>query len=325
MQLSRVMSPSGNGFLLSSGASVLAAASLSPATRRAYEGALRRLHAWLGERPLDDSSLEAYVGHLHANGLSPATAASTLAALRAAARANGIELRLPGSAAALAGYRRTSSGRGRGQADGIQWLQADAMADAAAADGTLAGLRDAAIVAVMSDTLLRVSEVVALQTADIAPANDGSATITVRRSKTDQDGEGTDLYLGPPTVARLTEWLRTTDIASGPLFRRIRRGGHPGTRPLHPSSIASILSKRATAVGIEGKIRGHSLRVGSTQSLVRAGASLPEIQQDGRWASPRMPALYSRKEAASKRGTARLRYRMAPKAEAVSSANGSPD
>ncbi len=313
MQLSRVVTPSGSGFLLSSGVSVLAAASLSPATRRSYEGAIRRLQDWLSERPLDDASLEAYFGHLHANGLSPATAASTLAALRAAARASGIELHLPGSAAALAGYRRTSSGRGRGQADGIQWHQADAMANAAAADGTLAGLRDAAIVAVMSDALLRVSELVVLQTADLTPAADGSATITVRRSKTDQDGEGTDLYLGPTTVAKLTEWLRAADITSGPLFRRIRRGGHPGTGPLHPSSIASILANRAAAVGIEGKIRGHSLRVGSAQSLVQAGASLPEIQQDGRWASSRMPALYSRREAAARRGTARLRYQAAPK------------
>ena len=308
MQLSRVVSPSGSGFLLSSGASALAAASLSDATRRAYEGALRRLQVWLGERPLDDASLEAYLGHLHANGRSPATAASTLAALRAAARANGIELQLPGSAAALAGYRRTSSGRGRGQADGIQWHQADAMAIAAAADGTLVGLRDAAIVAVMSDALLRGSELAVLRTVDLALAKDGSATITVRRSKTDQDGEGTDLYLGPPTVTRLTAWLQAADIACGPLFRRIRRGGHPGTRPLHPSSVASILSKRAAAVGIKGKVRGHSLRVGSAQSLVRAGASLPEIQQDGRWASSRMPALYVRKEAAARRGTARLRY-----------------
>ena len=281
MQLSRVVSPSGSGFLLSSGASALAAASLSAATRRSYEGALRRLQSWLGERPFDDASLEAYIGHLHAKGLSPPTAACTLAALRAAARASGIELHLPGSTAALAGYRRTASGRGRGQADGIQWHQADAMADAAAADGTLTGLRDAAIVAVMSDSLIRVSELVALETADLVPANDGSATITVRRSKTDQDGEGTDLYLGLPTVARLTKWVRAADIASGPLFRRIRRGGHPGTEPLHPSSIAPILAKRASAVGIKGKIRGHSLRVGSAQSLVRAGASLPEIQQDG--------------------------------------------
>lgn len=325
MQLSRVVTPSGSGFLLSSGASVLAAASLAPSTRRSYEGALRRLQAWLGERPLDDAALEAYIGHLHANGLSPASAASTLAALRAAARANGIELQLPGAAAALAGYRRTSSGRGRGQATGIQWHQADAMAAAAAATGTLAGLRDAALIAVMSDALLRVSELAALQVGDLSLADDGSATLAVYRSKTDQNGEGTDLYLGPPTVARLRKWLRAAGTASGPLFRRIRRGGYPGTRPLHPSSIASILAKRATAVGIEGNIRGHSLRVGSAQSLVRAGASLPEIQQDGRWASPRMPALYSRKEAASKRGTARLRYRIAPKAEAASSGNDSPD
>lgn len=311
MQLSRVVSLSGSGFVLSSGVSALAAASLSPATRRSYEGAIRRLQAWLGERPLDDAALEAYIGHLHDKGLSPATAASTLAALRTAARANGIELQLPGSAAALAGYRRMSSGRGRGQAAGIQWHEADAMAAAAAATGTLAGLRDAALIAIMSDALLRVSELVALQFSDLSPADDGSATLTVCRSKTDQNGEGTDLYLGPPTVTRLSKWLRAADITFGPLFRRIRRGGHPGTKPLHTSSVASILAKRAAAVDITGRVRGHSLRVGSAQSLVRAGASLPEILQDGRWASSRMPALYTRKEAAARRGTARLRYQAA--------------
>ena len=312
MQLSRVVSASGSGFLLSSGVSVLAAASLSPATRRSYEGTIRRLRTWLGERPFDDASLEAYFEHLHAQGLSPATAACTLAALRAAARANGIELHLPGAAAALAGYRRTSPGQARGQATGIQWHQADAMAAAAAATGTLAGLRDAALIAVMSDALLRVSELAALQVGDLSLADDGSATLAVWRSKTDQNSEGTDLYLGPPTVARLSKWLKATGITSGPLFRRIRRGGRPGMKPLHTSSVVCILAKRAAEVGITGKVRGHSLRVGSAQSLVRAGASLPEIQQDGRWASSRMPALYTRKEAAARRGTARLRYHAAP-------------
>ncbi len=311
MKLTGVVLTAESGSLLSSGLRALAAASLSPATRRSYEGAIRRLQAWLGERPLDDASLEAYIGQLYARGLSSASAASTLAALRAAARANGIELHLPGSAAALAEYRRTSSGRGRGQAAGIQWQQADAIAAAAAADGTLTGLRDAAIVAVMSDALLRVSELVVLQVADLVPANDGSATIAVRRSTTDQEGEGTGHYLGPPTVDRLTEWLSAANIAFGPVFRRIRRGGHPGTKPLHPSSVGSILAKRATAAGIEGKIRGHSLRIGSVQSLVRTGASLPEIQRDGRWASSRMPALYVRKEDAARSATAKLRYRAA--------------
>lgn len=39
---------------------LLAAASVSANTRRAYEGALRRLRDWLTGRPLDDATLAAY-------------------------------------------------------------------------------------------------------------------------------------------------------------------------------------------------------------------------------------------------------------------------
>ena len=43
-------------------------ASLSPNTRRAYAGALRRLDAWLADRTLDDTSLALYLAGLHATG-----------------------------------------------------------------------------------------------------------------------------------------------------------------------------------------------------------------------------------------------------------------
>ena len=46
----------------------LAEASLSPNTRRAYSGALRRLDAWLAGRPLEDATLAAYVAELHDQG-----------------------------------------------------------------------------------------------------------------------------------------------------------------------------------------------------------------------------------------------------------------
>ena len=39
------------------------------------------------------------------------------------------------------------------------------------------------------------------------------------------------------------------------------------------------------AVGIEGRVSGHSLRVGRAQSLAAGGASLVELQTAGRWQS----------------------------------------
>ena len=88
----------------------------------------------------------------------------------------------------------------------------------------------------MSDALLRVSEVAALDTADIARDADGSATVTVRRSKTDQEGEGAVLYLGAPTVRRLEHLARgRRDHARDRCFARSakseKRRDEGGSRP----------------------------------------------------------------------------------------------
>ena len=57
-----------------------AAASISPNTRRAYSGALRRLDAWLAGRRLDDQALAAYLAELHDQGRAPASASTVVAA-----------------------------------------------------------------------------------------------------------------------------------------------------------------------------------------------------------------------------------------------------
>ena len=84
---------------------------------------------------------------------------------------------------------------------GVRWEQADAAAAVAgSSDGSVRGLRDTALLAVMSDGLLRVSEAAALEAADLEA--EGASTLTIRRSKTDQEGAGAVQYIGGPTVAR---------------------------------------------------------------------------------------------------------------------------
>ena len=67
---------------------------------------------------------------------------------------------------ALCGYRRAVAGRGSGKVDGISWEQADRMAALAEGRGA-GGLRDALLVRIMSDCLLRGAEAVALDAADM--------------------------------------------------------------------------------------------------------------------------------------------------------------
>ena len=196
------------------------------------------------------------------------------------------------------------------QVAALDWPTADAAATVAAADPSdLAGLRDAAIISVMSDAMLRVSEASALDLVDVTRDGDGSGVVTIRRSKTDQAGAGIDLYLRRATVLRIDGWLAAAKIdpsGDGALFRSIRKGGHPTDQRLTARSIRRIITNRAAAVGIDGA-SGHSLRVGSAQSLIRSGAGLAETMQAGRWTNAGMVARYGRKELARKGVVARLR------------------
>jgi integrase len=55
--------------------------------------------------------------------------------------------------------------------------------------------------------LARRSEVVALQVEDVTFADNGTATVLVRRSKTDAAGEGVVLWLSPRTTTALRTCL----------------------------------------------------------------------------------------------------------------------
>ena len=83
------------------------------------------------------------------------------------------------------------------------------------------------------------------------------------------------LYLGALTVSRVNAWLAAAGHQDGPLFRRVRRGGcvegDPGRR-LSVNAIRRIIRSRAAAVGIEGRVSGHGLRVGGAQVAVTGDA-----------------------------------------------------
>ena len=303
--------PKGSGGLpvLKDTAAALAAASLSPGTRSVYTSVLGGLDGWLAGGPLDDKTLAVYLGHLFDEGKAPSSAGLVVAAAKLRARLLGDASPAgPATERVLAGFRREGRGRGRGQVVGIRWEQADAAAAIAARSGDLAGLRDAAILAIASDALLRVSEVSALDVEDLAIEQDGSGRLTIRHSKTDQEGAGAVQYVGASTVRRVRAWLDAAGHSSGPLFCRVRRGGITVATRLNVRSIRRIVAERAAAAGIEGRISGHSLRVGAAQSLAAAGASLVDMQNAGRWTSPAMPGHYARGQLAGRGAVARLRY-----------------
>ena len=293
----------------------LAAASLSKHTRRAYQGALQRLQDYLDQHDasLTDGWIAGYLVALFHRGYSPASAGMVVAAVRFQARVAGSPSPVgPVTDRILAGFRREGRQRGRGQVAGISWEMADTIADliATSEPASLSALRDAALVSVMSDAMLRVSEVAALRCSDVQEDEDGAGLVLIRRSKTDQEGEGAVLFLGPGTMERIRTWKTAAGFNTGPLFRPVRVGGAVMKGPLSDRSVRQVIKDRAKQVGIDGvRVSGHSLRIGSAQSLARRGASLVELQQAGRWTSPHMPGRYVRGQLASRGPVARIRYR----------------
>ena len=123
----------------------------------------------------------------------------------------------------------------------------------------------------------------------------------VRKSKTDQFGEGQELYLCVPTTG-----LKGASPAFVRVFRSNRIEVNP--KPLYTTTIARIIKHRAAREGWTG-CAGHSFRIGSAVSLIRHGASVVEILQVGRWRSETMISRYVRGEQATQGAVARYRDR----------------
>ena len=288
----------------------LVSASVSANTRRAYTGALRRLDEAAAGHEISDDWVADYLSGEFAAGKAASTCSLTVAAIRFRAKLCGIEPPIgPRTERVLAGIRRQGRDRGRGQVTGVSFGEAVAVAALASADNDLRGLRDAALIETMSDGLLRVGELAALTVDDLASRPDGSGRLTIGSSKTDPEGKGAVVYIGPPTMVRLRAWLEASGIKKGPLFRRLLRGGKVGQRAsLSTVSIRNIIKSRCARAELRGRISGHSLRVGGAQSLAAGGATLVEMQLTGRWTSPTMPAHYARGQLAGRGAMARIKY-----------------
>jgi hypothetical protein len=109
---------------------------------------------------------------------------------------------------------------------------------------------------------------VALDTEDLEEAPEG-LLITIRRSKTDQEGIGRKVAIPRGEiacpVAALRAWLEAAGITEGVVFRRIfnKRAQRVTNRRLAARNVATIVKAAAAKLGLEAAaFAGHSLRAG---------------------------------------------------------------
>ncbi len=157
----------------------------------------------------------------------------------------------------------------------------------AACERDLRGLRDRALLLVAYDSMRRRSELTSLRVQDIEWLADNGALILLRKSKTDQHGSGKWIHLSAEAADALLEWLTTSKINEGLIFRGVRSSGAI-TDGLCESRISRIYKALARKAGLSEplvqSISGHSMRVGGAQDLLNVGASLPQIMVKGGWA-----------------------------------------
>ncbi len=253
-------------------------------------------------------TLAAYLAELHDLGRAPASASTAVAGACFRARLAG-EPSPAGERTAriLAGYRRTASDRGRGETRGFG--AADLAAVLATCHRTRRrgrgvesdpvarerGRLDAVIAGLLFMAGMRRSEVSALRWADVADAADGDGVlVTVRRSKTNQEGETTDVRFVKGGVARAIRTLRAA-ATPGPTDR---------VAPLSPKMVGLRFQAAARAAGVE-RVTAHSGRVGLASELTSRGASTTDVMLAGNWKTSRMVAHYSAGATAERGAVAR--------------------
>jgi integrase len=229
----------------------------------------------------------------------PATLARRLAAINAAHRMADVESPTTHEAVrlTLAGIRRTV---GVAQRQVRPVMTDDLRRIVAAVPDDLTGARDRAILLVGFAGALRRSELVALTVSDLE-FTDAGLVLSIRRSKTDQEGAGRQVGLpygsnGTCPVIALQAWLQAAGITTGPIFRRVDQHGHIGPHALQPAAVAQIVKRSVEAIGMDpDAFGGHSLRAGLATSAAQNGASETVIASQTGHRSTAMVRRYIRR------------------------------
>lgn len=261
----------------------LARASLSKNTHRAIASDLRLFRAWCQENGVDDlpasvETLIAFVADLSGRRevssleryVSSIGKAHRIAGLPSPTKDDKVKT-------ILAGVRK-EKGKKAPNAKSAMTPELILRGMDAFAHSHATSVRDRAIVLVGVTTALRRDELSSLLIEDLTWTDDG-ATARLRKSKTDQFGEGRDVAIprldDTPEVCpirALHAWLEAVGEDHGPLFRGLFKGGKIRKGRISTSEIAKITKRVAKAASLDpSKFSGHSLRAGYVTAARLAG------------------------------------------------------
>jgi site-specific recombinase XerD len=278
-------------------------ASKAKNTLRGYQSDWRHFCAWCETRsvcalPASPETVASYISEC-AGRLKVGSIQRRLNAIAEAHKVIGLEppTRYAIVANTIKGIRRTLGTAAEQKAPA---LTDDIRAMVNATDDGIIGRRDRALILLGFAGAFRRSELVGLDAEDCVFGKDG-LTIALRRSKTDQEGQGRKVGIpygsNPETcpVRVLQGWIESAGITAGPLFRSINRHGRVRVARLSAIDVARVVKKMAQRAGLDAtKYAGHSLRAGHATAAAIAGASERSIAKQTGHRSVQMVRRYIR-------------------------------
>jgi integrase len=307
---------------LAARAAIYATRARGDGTRRVYRSAWRSYAAWcrsLGREPLggDPDLLAMYATKRADDGVAVSTLRVDLAAIRTAHLLASVplDMRHPRLAMVVEGITRGRGTRPARQAAPAVPDVLRLLLSARPQPGTALGARDRAMLLLGFGAALRRSELVALQLGDVVTVPGRGLRVLVRRSKTDQHGQGQDIaiWANPADpllcpVAALDAWLaqrhqaRDLDWSAAesarherPLFCAVTKAGRPTGIGLSDKAVARLVKGAALKAGLDPeRYSGHSLRAGLATAAGDAGAALPDLMRQTRHKSTQVALAYLR-------------------------------
>jgi site-specific recombinase XerD len=250
-------------------------------TRRAYASDWKHFSAWCcsterGSLPAVPETVVLYLSVM-AETAKVSTLTRRLSAISQAHQAAGLETPTAHLAVRklMAGIRRQ---KGSVQTGKKPLVTADLRALIEPLDPRrILDVRDRALLLAGFAGAFRRSELVGLDVGDLEFNREG-LIVNIRRSKTDQEGEGRRVgipYGSTPAtcpVRAMEAWLAVLGADGGPLFRGINRHGRLAAGRLTAQSVALVVKRLAAQAGMEARnLAGHSLRAGLATAAAAAG------------------------------------------------------
>jgi site-specific recombinase XerD len=296
---------------LSTRAAFYAARSKGDGTRAAYRQAWRAYVAWCEAQSLEPLSgnpqqIANYLTTRADRGWAVSSIGIAAAAIKEAHRLAPVSLdwEHPELIRVRKGVRREIGIRPRRQSAPATHDVLVRLLETRQGPESILGARDRAMLVIGFHGALRRSEIVALDMSDVAIDPGKGVVLTIRRSKTDQDGAGRVLALSAnpanpeccPIVVleRWLKWRRRAD-ENGPLFCAATRHGYLVSDRLNDKGVARLIKDAAECAGLDPQMySAHCLRSGFATEAAKAGVSLNSLMQQTRHTTPEVAMSYIR-------------------------------